>query len=54
MEDGQGVAQYGFKEAHVSNEHHRRGKGSLIFPSLKDPLSRIHMFSDLDEKKHMK
>lgn len=52
--DGQSAAQYEFKEAGVSNEHERRGEGSLIFSALKDPLSGIHMLSDLDEKKHMK
>lgn len=55
MPDGQSAAQYEFKEAGVSNEHERREEGSLIFFSaLKDPLSGIHMLSDLDEKKHMK
>jgi len=54
MQDGKSAAQDEFKEAHVSNEHERRGEGYLIFQTLKYPLSIIHILSYLDEKKHMK
>lgn len=43
-----------FKEADDSNEHEKRGKGSLFLSEIKDHTSNIHMVSDLDEKKHMK
>ena len=54
MPDGQSTAQYEFKEAGVSNDHERRGEGSLFLSAFKGPLSSIHMLSDLDEKKHVK
>ena len=54
MLDGQSTAQDEFKEAGVSNDHERRGEGSLFLPAFKGPLSSIHMLSDLDEKKHVK
>lgn len=54
MQDGQSATRYEFREARIYNKHERRGERSLIFLAVKDPLSRIHMLSDLDEKKHMK
>lgn len=54
MPDAQSTAQVEFKEADDSNEHEKRGEGSLFLSAFKDPISSIHILSDLDEKKHMK